>query len=54
MLWSTNKVYQNDPFESESELESAILEVRGALFGKARIYLDTKKKITAETVSFIK
>ena len=45
MLWEPNKVYQNEPFELEEELEAAILEVREALFGEARIYLDLKKKI---------
>lgn len=45
MLWSPNKVYDNDPFASEKELEEAISEVQGNLFGKLRIYLDLKKKI---------
>jgi len=45
MLWGPNKVYQNEPFELEKDLEAAILEVREALFGDWRIYLDLKKKI---------
>lgn len=45
MLWGPNKVYQNEPFELEEDLEAAILEVREALFGDWRIYLDLKKKI---------
>ena len=45
MLWEPNKVYQNEPFELEKDLEAVILEVRKALFGEARIYLDLKKKI---------
>ncbi|MHC4395250.1 MAG: hypothetical protein ACYS1A_06305 [Planctomycetota bacterium] len=45
MLWGPNKVYQNEPFELEADLEAAILEVREALFGDWRIYLDLKKKI---------
>ena len=45
MLWGPNKVYQNETFELEEDLEDAILEVRKALFGEARIYLDLKKKI---------
>ncbi len=45
MLWMPNKIYENEPFELEDDLESAILEVREALFGDWRIYLDLKKKI---------
>jgi len=48
VLWSSGKTYQAEPFEKESELEEAILEVSAALFGKDRIYLDTKKKIGAK------
>ena len=45
MLWAPNKIYENEPFELEDDLESAILEVRETLFGEERIYLDIKKKI---------
>jgi len=45
MLWSSNKSYQYEPFETEAELESAILKVREVLFGHSRIYLELKKKI---------
>jgi len=45
MLWTPNKVYQDEPFELEKDLELAILEVKDALFGEARIYLDVKKRI---------
>jgi hypothetical protein len=45
MLWTPNKIYENEPFEVEDDLESAILEVRETLFGDERIYLDIKKKI---------
>ncbi len=48
MLWGPNQVYQNEPFELEKDLEDAILEVREALFGESRIYLDLKKKIGAK------
>ncbi len=48
MLWGPNRVYQNEPFELEEDLEAAILEVREALFGESRIYLDLKKKIGAK------
>ncbi len=45
MLWTPNRIYENEPFELENDLESAILEVRKDLFGEERIYLDIKKKI---------
>ena len=45
MLWTPNKTYENESFELEDDLESAILEVRETLFGEERIYLDIKKKI---------
>ena len=45
MLWGPKQVYQNEMFELEEDLEAAILEVRDALFGESRIYLDLKKKI---------
>jgi len=45
MLWTPNKIYENEPFELEDDLESAILKVQKDLFGEDRIYLDIKKKI---------
>ncbi|MFA5865896.1 MAG: hypothetical protein WC975_14585 [Phycisphaerae bacterium] len=45
MLWMPNKLYENEPFELEDDLESAILKVQTDLFGEDRIYLDIKKKI---------
>ncbi len=45
MLWTAKNKYQFYPFELESELESAILEVVDDLFGEHRIYLDVKRKI---------
>jgi len=45
MLWTPNKIYENEPFELEDDLEAAILEVQKDLFGEDRIYLDIKKKI---------
>jgi len=45
MLWMPNKIYENEPFELEDDLEAAILEVKKDLFGEDRIYLDIKKKI---------
>ena len=48
MLWSRQKVYYEEPFELEKDLERAILHVRDALFGRERIYLDLKKKMGAK------
>jgi hypothetical protein len=45
MLWTLEKQYANEPFETESQLESAIVEVSTTLFGPNRIYLDVKKLI---------
>jgi hypothetical protein len=47
MLWTPEKTYREDPFEQESELEDAILQVATLLFGDTRIYLDAKRKIGA-------
>lgn len=48
MLWTPEKQYAADPFETESQLESAIIQVSKALFGPNRIYLDVKKLIGAK------
>ena len=45
MLWSKNEKYYLEPFELEKHLEESIIEVQSELFGKDRIYLDTKKMI---------
>ncbi len=45
MLWNKENKYKELPYEKESELEEAVNEVKGALFGSNRIYLDDKKKI---------
>ena len=45
MFWTLNDQYLNDPFEAESQLESAITEVSAILFGPNRVYLDVKKLI---------
>lgn len=45
MLWTSDKRYLNEPFEAESQLESAISEVSATLFGPNRVYLDVKKLI---------
>jgi hypothetical protein len=45
MLWASGKIYLEEPFEREADLEEAILQVAPALFGQTRIYLDAKRKI---------
>ena len=47
MFWAPKDHYFNDPFETESQLESAISEVSETLFGPNRIYLNVKKLIGA-------
>lgn len=47
MLWTADKIYREEPFEVESDLEDAILQVAPELFGESRIYLDAKRKIGA-------
>lgn len=41
MLWTPNKTFSVDPFELEKDLETAISEVKDALF--KRIISDTVK-----------
>src|SRR5713101_474935 len=48
MLWTPDKQYSNDPFDSESQLEAAIAQVSKELFGQNRIYLEIKKLIGAK------
>lgn len=45
MLWNKEEEYTEIPYKKESELEEAVNEVKQALFGSTRIYLDDKKKI---------
>ena len=45
MLWNKENKFTEIPYERESELEDAVNEVKDALFGPQRIYLDDKKKI---------
>lgn len=42
MLWSPTKQYRPAPYNLEADVEQAILEVRQALFGSSRIYLDVR------------
>src|SRR5712692_4868771 len=45
MLWTRERQYRDEPFETETELEEAILAVAPSLFGEARFYLDAKRLI---------
>jgi hypothetical protein len=45
VIWTKNGPYRRDSYESEADLEAAILQVQGHLFGVNRIYLPVKKKI---------
>lgn len=45
ILWSDGHTYVDEPFDSEYELERAIVEAAPALFGHSRLYLDIKKRI---------
>lgn len=45
MLWNKQEKYYAFPYDKESQLEEVVNEVKDALFGSNRIYLDDKKKI---------
>jgi len=45
MLWCNRIIYEDEPFERETELEGAIEEISNVLFGSSRIYLCIKRKI---------
>jgi hypothetical protein len=45
MLWTPAQPFHPWAFEKEAELEAVIAEVKAALFGESRIYLDVKKLI---------
>lgn len=45
MLWTPQHQYYPWPFDKEAELEATITEVKTALFGESRIYLELKKLI---------
>jgi hypothetical protein len=48
LLWTKDGIYRLAGYQSESDLEVAINQVRTELFGEQRIYLDVKKKIGAK------
>src|SRR3982074_430192 len=45
IIWAAGKTYRRVEYESEADLETAILEVQHRLFGQNRYYLDVKNKI---------
>lgn len=45
VIWTPNGAYSLVSYDSESDLEDAILAVQSELFGSNRVYLDIKKKI---------
>lgn len=45
VIWAKQCAYHRVPYESEADLEAAILQVQHQLFGPDRIYIDVKKKI---------
>jgi hypothetical protein len=44
-FWTQSGLFHRTGYQSESDLEAAILKVQYELFGSDRIYLDVKKKI---------
>ena len=49
LIWTESGPFSRVGYESEDELEKAILQVQAELFGADRIYLDVKKKIGAKS-----
>jgi hypothetical protein len=45
VIWTDNARYRLVEYESEADLETAIIQVQSSLFGQDRYYLDIKKKI---------
>lgn len=45
LIWTNSSAYRRVGYDSEADLESAILQVQAELFGPSRIYLDIKTKI---------
>jgi hypothetical protein len=48
LLWTKNGPYRLASYQSESDLEASINQVKAELFGSHRIYLDVKRKIGAK------
>ena len=47
LIWTKTGSFKVDGYDSEADLEAAILDVQDLLFGPSRIYLDVKRKIGA-------
>jgi hypothetical protein len=45
IIWTAKGPFQRTGYASAADLESAILQVKEALFGPGRIYLDVKRRI---------
>lgn len=45
VIWTPQGAYSIVNYQSEADLESAIIQVQSVLFGSKRVYLDIKKKI---------
>src|ERR1700745_615553 len=48
VIWNPAGMYRRIDYESEADLESAIIQVQHQLFGRNRFYLDIKRKIGAK------
>jgi hypothetical protein len=48
LIWTKSSAYHRVGYDTEADLESAILQVQAELFGPNRIYLDIKRKIGAK------
>jgi hypothetical protein len=48
LIWTKSSAYHRVGYDTEADLESAILQVQVELFGPNRIYLDIKRKIGAK------
>ncbi len=44
-IWSSTGCFEHDDFATEAELEQAVRQIQGELFGKGRIYLEVKRLI---------
>ena len=45
MLWTSQQQFHDWPFDKEADLETALGQVKGTLFGEGRVYVDVKKLI---------
>ncbi|MGD0922970.1 MAG: hypothetical protein ABSA70_14595 [Terriglobia bacterium] len=48
LIWTKSSAYRRVGYDTEAELESAILQVQAGLFGPNRVYLDIKRKVGAK------